>query len=110
MIKLSHFLALLLFSMLFASCIIVDDKDKNDDLDPALIGYWAYKEGNTITNAWRFKSDGTAVQSVYGSDYNWKWLVESGKLKLYVDFGTPRYITYKIVHDKLYFWVDEIND
>lgn len=108
--KWPYFLALFIISMLITSCIIEDEKDKNDNLDPALIGYWVYKENDEIKSAWRFSSDGTAVQSLYGIDYDWKWLVESGQIKLYVDFGIPRYVTYKIVHDKLYFWVDEIND
>jgi len=95
-----------------------EDDDVSVDLDPDLFGFWVLKDsaGNPA-HSWKFNDDATAVQRVYDGDYDWvdneyhwNWEIENEQLKLYVDYGVPRYITYKIEGNLLYFWSDEIND
>lgn len=78
-------------------------------LDPDLYGTWVHGEGDEETS-WTFKSNGTCVQYVYYEEYDWKWGIEGGQLKLFVDGGIPAYKTYKVEGNQLYFWVDLIDD
>lgn len=95
-----------------------EDDDVSVDLDPDLFGFWVLNDvdGNPA-HSWKFNDDATAVQRVYDGDYDWvdneyhwNWEIENEQLKLYVDYGVPRYITYKVEGNLLYFWSDEIND
>ncbi|MCD6346380.1 MAG: hypothetical protein J7L96_03065 [Bacteroidales bacterium] len=85
------------------------DSKKNDSLDSNLYGTWSYTSTDGVTS-YTFSSDGTCVQVLYGVSYNWKWAIEDGKLKLYIDSGIPTYKTYKIEGNLLYIWVDSISD
>ena len=80
------------------------------DFDESLIGKWEFYRAETKeTFYWQFNSDGTCVQFSSGKKYDWKWTNENGQLKLYVDNGKPAYMTYKIIGNELYFWVDSMN-
>lgn len=76
-------------------------------LDPNLYGTWSHGSGDDKLS-WTFKSNGTAIEMIYNTDYDWKWAIEDGQLKLYVDNGIPAYKTYKIEGNKLYFWSDYV--
>lgn len=78
-------------------------------LDPDLYGTWTHGEGDEETS-YTFNSDGSCVQYIYYEEYDWKWEIEDGRLKFFVDGGIPTYKTYKIEGNKLYFWSDFIND
>lgn len=106
------FLLLMFFA---AASLMIACEDENEDgnernLDPQLIGYWLFDTNDDEFHAWRFKSDGSAVQTTYGQDYNWQWDIENEKLKLYISGGVPTFQTYKIEGNNLYFWVDQISD
>lgn len=77
------------------------------NLDPNLIGTWAYDDGED-TYGWAFDADGTCVQSTPAGDYDWQWAIENGQLKLFVGAGKPTYKQYKIEGNQLYFWVDSL--
>lgn len=81
------------------------------DFDENLLGKWQLGVPTDKDNYyyWEFKADGSAVQFINGTKYNWKWTNENGQLKLYVDNGKPAYLTYKIVGNELYFWVDSMS-
>lgn len=83
---------------------------KLTDFDENLIGKWEFYQAETKeTFYWQFNSDGTCIQFIAGKKYDWKWTNENGQLKLYVDNGKPAYMTYKIIGNELYFWVDSMN-
>lgn len=81
------------------------------DFDENLVGKWELGVPTDKDNYyyWEFKTDGSAVQFINGTKYNWKWTNENGQLKLFVDNGKPAYLTYKIVGNELYFWVDSMS-
>ncbi len=84
-----------------------DSDTPPSDLDPELFGTWLFSsdDGDYF---WRFNSDGTCVQGILGDEVEWKWTIESGQLKLFVDNGIPAYKQYKIEGNLLYFWVDSV--
>ncbi|MGI6292210.1 MAG: hypothetical protein ACOXZH_07300 [Bacteroidales bacterium] len=97
------------FLLSFAAC----DKDNGEkvQLDPALYGKWSIGNPNEDDYLfYHFKSDATLIQHIYGSDYNWLWCIEDGKLKMYVSGGIPHYKSYKIEGNLLYFWVDSMEE
>ena len=102
-------LILITFLIVLSGCP-EDTKGPNDlNLDENLFGLWVFETEDDFYS-WRFNNNGTCIQNINGQEFNWKWEIVSAQIKFFVDFGTPHYKTYKIVHDKLYLWVDEIND
>ena len=99
-------LFLTISSISFIACSKMDDLN----LDSALFGEWLYKDSDGIKYGWTFNDDGKYIQTVYNTEYDWKWKIEETKLKLYVDGGTPTYKTYKVEGNKLYFWVDSFDE
>ncbi len=103
----------LVFSLILVTACDNDDSSPNNSnnnskLDARLFGTWVYyQNGETKPSlSWTFNSNGTCVQHIYGSDYNWNWEIESGKIKLFVKYGTPAYYPYKIEENKLYLAVE----
>ncbi len=117
-----------LINKLFALCILLAfglaacDDDNDDlvdvDLDAELFGRWEhYDPAGNVEYAWEFNSDATATQFIYDDEYDfvedeidWLWEIENDQLKLYVEGGVPRYMTYQVEDDMLFFWVEQIND
>ena len=102
-----------LLGFMFAVSMMVsceDEEGSKVNLDPNLIGYWVFVDNNDEVLAWRFNDNGTAVQTSYETDYNWRWEIEDGQLKLFVSGGVPVFYTYKIEGNLLYLWVDQIGD
>jgi hypothetical protein len=79
---------------------------KYSKLDPNLFGKWSNPNADAF---WQFNADGTLVQNANGKDYNWNWVIENGKIKMFVPYGNPAYITYKIENGVLYIWVDSLS-
>lgn len=79
-------------------------KLNNLELDPNLFGKWVFED-----NFWQFNPDGTLIQHVTGKDYHWNWVIENGRLKLFVPNGKPAYFTYKIENNKLFFYVESLD-
>lgn len=111
--KLISLISMFTIILLLTSCS--DDKSNpvgSEDLslDNNLIGKWVFVDANNDELSYTFNSDGTCTQIVYEQEYNWKWTIEEGQLKFYVDGGTPAYFDYKIEGNQLYLWVDSVND
>ncbi|MEA1877224.1 MAG: DUF5640 domain-containing protein [Bacteroidota bacterium] len=104
-------LVLTILSLIVGACSDYEYNDPPEDLnlDSNLYGTWSYTNDDG-TASWTFNSDGTCIQSLYGTNYDWKWEIESGQLKLFVDSGIPAYKTYKIEGNLLYFWAESISD
>ncbi len=118
-----------LINRLLAMCILLAFglaacDDENDDpadlanLDAELFGRWEhYAPDGKVEYAWEFNDDATATQFIYDDEYDWVdqeidwlWEIENSQLKIYVENGVPRYMTYQIEGDMLFFWVEEIDD
>lgn len=86
----------------------LDDIKVNLELDDQIFGTWIFIDDNYTIYSWTFNADGTARQVIGSIEYNWNWVVENGKLKLYIRGGTPTYKVYKIEGNQLYFWVEGV--
>jgi len=96
--------------LIFSSCFSGIDTDPQN-LDSDLFGTWVFTdEDQMVTASWTFNDDGSCVQFLYGTDYDWEWEIEGDQLKLFVEGGTPGYKIYVIEGNLLYFWVDSIDD
>ena len=104
------FSSAILLIFLLSFCSDEDNPTKPENLDSNLIGKWSIVDSENDEHDWTFKDDGTCIQTLYNQNYNWKWEIEDGKIKLYVDGGNAAYYTYKIDDNKLYLWVDSIED
>lgn len=80
------------------------------NLDPALYGTWTFVDSEGEEYFWRFNADGSCTQGTPVGNSEWKWTIENGLLKLYLDNATPAFKKYKIEGSLLYFWVDVIED
>lgn len=103
------FSSALLLVLLLSFCSDENNPAKPDNLDNDLIGRWVFVDSNNDIAAWTFKDDGTAIQTIYNQDFNWKWEIENGQIKLFVDGGKPAYYTYKIEGNELYLKVDSMD-
>jgi hypothetical protein len=114
--KLLIIISALLFLIYFTGCSDDDNNPANPidntelNLDSDLIGNWTFVDSNDDLFGWTFNADGSCVQTQYNLTYNWNWTIENDQLKLYLPNGNPAYYTYKIEGNKLYLWVDVIND
>ena len=108
--RLILFSSILLLAFAFSFCSDEDNPTKAENLDNNLIGKWVITDSNDDLYAWTFESDGSCVQTLYNQDYNWKWEIEEGQIKLFVDGGKAAYYTYKIEGNQLYLWVDSVED
>lgn len=80
---------------------------KYSKLDPNLFGTWAVSSGGDYY-AWTFQADGKAIQEIAGQKYNWLWVIEEGRIKLFLENGKPAYYTYKIENNELYLWIESV--
>jgi len=111
--NLSVFASAILFVLFFSFCSEDSSNPTSSadlNLDENLIGKWVFLDSNNDEFSYTFNSDGSCTQTVYNQNYSWKWVIEEGQLKFYIDGGTPAYYTYKIEGNQLYLWVDTVND
>ena len=106
----SIYLFIAFLSVFIIACDSDSSTKSSKDLDSKLYGTWVFVDSENEVFSWTFKSNGTCIQSVYGIETEWKWTIESEKLKIFITGGLAHYKTYMIEGNLLYFYVDEISD